>query len=251
MAWQLVVEPTSRDFTFPPLPICLPLPKVQNRLRTAALPSYTTLLSLSRHFLYSPSNSFQQFQLDYCCYGNDRGSDLPVCPAGRCTQPFLTMLSACMKYIKWNGIKKGKIFSTGPYRTLITVLKVKPAKAKYASTQDDLTRFCFSVPLTASENLSDTLYFPLQFMVLVLILVTQLPCPVSNAFYPVFWPFYLTYCIIKHISSSCHSVGITSRKILENLWTLTEIGQEASCVVGMNWIGRHCATKRHWTWKRR
>jgi hypothetical protein len=47
--------------------------------------------------------------------------------------------------------------------TLITGLKVKPAKTKSASTQDDLTGFCFSVPPTVSENLSHILYLALPF----------------------------------------------------------------------------------------
>ena len=65
-------SPHLVNFTLSPLPIRLSLPKVQQRLCTAALPSYTTLLSLSQHFLYSPSNSFLQFQLVCCCYVNDR-----------------------------------------------------------------------------------------------------------------------------------------------------------------------------------
>ena len=51
-------SPHLVNFTLSPLPICLSLPKVQQRLCTAALPRYATLLSLCQHFLHSPSNSF-------------------------------------------------------------------------------------------------------------------------------------------------------------------------------------------------
>jgi len=37
--------------------------------------------------------------------------------------------------------------------------------------------------------------------------------------------------------------------MLENMCILEEIRQDASCVVGMNWFGSHCARKRHWTRK--
>ena len=64
-------SPYLVNFTLSPQPLCLSLPKIQQRLYTAALPSHTTLLSLSQHFHYSPSNSFLQFQLVSCCYVND------------------------------------------------------------------------------------------------------------------------------------------------------------------------------------
>jgi hypothetical protein len=57
LATQLAVQPTSCIFT-----CSLPLPKVPQRLRTAALPSCITLLNLSRYFFFSPGNSFLQFQ---------------------------------------------------------------------------------------------------------------------------------------------------------------------------------------------
>jgi hypothetical protein len=100
LARKLVVQPTSCKFTLPPFPIRLSLLMVQQRLCIVALPSYTTLLSLSQYFLYSPSSSFLQFQLVYCSYVSDSWSGHPVCSTGRCTQPFLTLLPTYMKYIK-------------------------------------------------------------------------------------------------------------------------------------------------------
>ena len=70
----------SRARTLSPLTILLPLAKVQQRLCTVALPSHTTLLSLSQHFLYSPSNSFLQFQMVYCCYVKEALNDLYCSP---------------------------------------------------------------------------------------------------------------------------------------------------------------------------
>jgi hypothetical protein len=121
--------------------------------------------------------------------------------------------AAYKRYIKWNGIKQSNIFSRGLYRNLITGLKFKPAKTKSASTQDDLTGFCFFVPLTTSENLSHILYLPLPFM--VLILVTHLPCSVSHAFFLMFRIFHLISCIIKQYFQIILQCGNYFRK---NVW---------------------------------
>jgi len=77
LVWKLAVKPTSCKFYPFSTPHSLLLPKVQQKPFTAALPSNITFLSLSQHFLYSPSNSFLQFQLVCCCYADDRWCGLP------------------------------------------------------------------------------------------------------------------------------------------------------------------------------
>ena len=51
--------------------------------------SYTTFSQPKSALLFSPSNSFLQFQLVCCWYANDRWSNLPVYPTEGCTQPFI------------------------------------------------------------------------------------------------------------------------------------------------------------------
>jgi hypothetical protein len=57
-------------------------------------PGRANIVDHSQQILPSPSNSFLLFQLNCCCYVNDRWSGLPVCSTGRSIRPLLSMLLA-------------------------------------------------------------------------------------------------------------------------------------------------------------